>query len=162
MPGSQRKEEVTLLVLAALLLVVGVLVYAIDRGGAAYFLAGWTAGHGGVELFGPFANHLPTFIHVLAVILLTAAVLRPWPKLLPVIALGWFAVECLFELGQLSPFDARIAAALPAWLDDVPVLEVSANYFMNGTCDPLDLLSIGLGAAAAYWIVRTIERGEPR
>lgn len=160
MPGSQRKEEASLLALAALLLVVGVLVYAIDRGGAVYFLAGWTAGHGGAEIFGPFADHLPTFLHVLAMVLLTAAVLRPWPKLLPAIALGWFAVECLFELGQLSPLDARIAAALPAWLDDVPVLEASAGYFINGTCDPFDVLSIGLGAAVAFWIVRTIERGD--
>ena len=30
------------------------------------------------------------------------------------------------------------------------------------TYDPLDVLSIGLGAAAAYWIVRTIERGDSR
>lgn len=160
MPGSQRKEEASLLALAALLLVVGVFVYAIDRDGAAYFLAGWTAGHGGVEVFGPLADHLPTFLHVLAIVLLTAAVLRPWPKMLPAIALGWFAVECLFELGQLSPLDARIAAALPAWLDDVPVLEASAGYFINGTCDPFDVLSIGLGAAVAFWIVRTIERGD--
>jgi hypothetical protein len=162
MPGSQHKEEAILLVLAALLLLVGVLAYAIDRGGAAYFLAGWTAGQGGGELFGPLADQLPTFVHVLAIVLLTAAVLRPWPKLLPAIALGWFAVECLFELGQLSPLDARIAAALPAWLDDVPVLEASAGYFINGTCDPFDLLSIGLGAAVAFWIVRTIERGDLR
>ena len=160
MPGSQRREEMTLLVLAALLLVVGVLVYAIDRDGAAYFMAGWKTGHAGVELFGPFGGHLPTFLHVLAIVLLTAAVLRPWPKLLPAVALAWFTVECLFELGQLSPLDARISAALPAWLDDVPVLEASADYFINGTCDPLDILSIGLGAAAAFWIVRTIERGD--
>lgn len=160
MHGSQRQEEAILLVLAALLLVVGVLVYAIDRDGAAYFLAGWTAGRGEGELFGPLADHLPTFLHVLVVVLLTAAVLRPWPKLLPAIALGWFGMECLFELGQLSPLDARIAAALPAWLDDIPVLEASAGYFINGTCDPLDVLSIGLGAAVAFWIVRTIERGD--
>jgi hypothetical protein len=160
MPGSQRKQEAILLVLAALLLVVGVLVYAIDRDGAAYFLAGWNSGHARVELFGPLADHLPTFVHVLAIVLLTAAVLRPWPRLLPAVALGWFTVECLFELGQLSPFDARIAAALPAWLDDVPVLEASADYFINGTCDPFDILSIGLGAAVAFWIVRTLERGD--
>lgn len=162
MPGSRHKEEAILLVLAALMLVVGVLVYAIDRDGAAYFLAGWTAGYGDGELFGPLADHLPTFIHVLAIVLLTAAVLRPWPKLLPAIAIGWFTVECLFEIGQLSPLDARIAAALPAWLDDVPILEASADYFISGTCDPFDVLSIGLGAAAAFWTVRLIEKGVKR
>lgn len=162
MPGGRHKEEALLLVLAALLLVVGVFVYAIDRDGAAYFLAGWTAGYGDGGLFGPLAGHLPTFAHVLAIVLLTAAVLRPWPRLLPAIAIGWFAVESLFELGQLSPLDARIAAALPAWLGDVPVLEASADYFINGTCDPFDILSIGLGAAVAFWTVRLIERGVKR
>lgn len=162
MPRSQHKEETTLLFVAALVLAVGVVVYAVDRGGAAYFLSGWIAGDSKAEFFGPIGNHLPTFVHSLAVILATAAVLRPWPKLLPAITIGWIAVECLFEIGQLAPLDSHIAAALPAWFDDVPVLEASANYFINGTCDPLDVLSIGLGAAAAYWTVRTIERGELR
>ena len=162
MPRGQHREEATLLLLAALLLLVGVIVYAVDRGGAAYFLIGWTSGHGKAELFGPIANHLPTFVHSLAMILVTAAVLQPWANLLPTIVVGWVTVECLFEVGQFSPLDAHVAAVLPAWFDDVPVLEASADYFINGTCDPLDLLSIGLGAAAAYWIVRTIERGDLR
>lgn len=159
---GRHREETTLLFLAALLLVVGVIVYAVDRGGGAYFLIGWTASHGEAELFGPVGNHLPTFVHSLAIILVLAAVLRPWPKLLPAVALAWFAVECLFEVGQISPLDARVAAVLPAWFDDVPVLEASADYFINGTYDPLDILSIALGAAAAYWIVRMTERGDLR
>ena len=162
MVSGHNKEETILLFVAALLLVVGVIVYAVDRGGAAYFLIGWTASHGKAELFGPIGNHFPTFVHPLALVLMTAAVLRPWPNLLPGIAIGWFTVECLFELGQLSPLDAHVVAVLPAWFDDVPVLEASADYFLNGTWDPLDVLSIGLGAAAAYWIVRTIERGDLR
>jgi hypothetical protein len=162
MPRGQHREEATLLLLAALLLVIGVIVYAVDRGGAAYFLIGWAPSQGKAELFGPLGNHLPTFVHSLAMILVTAAVLRPWSNLLPAIVIGWVAVECLFEIGQISPFDAHVAAVLPAWFDDVPVLEASADYFLNGTCDPLDFLSIGLGAAAAYWIVRTIERGDLR
>jgi hypothetical protein len=162
MPRSRHREEATLLVLAALLLVVGVIVYAVDRGGAAYFLTGSMASHGEAELFGPIGNHLPTFVHSLAMILVMAAVLRPWPNFLPVIAFGWFAIECLFEVGQISPLDARVAAVLPAWFDDLPVFEASADYFINGTYDPLDIFSIALGAAAAYWIVRMTERGDLR
>ncbi len=162
MPRGRYKEEATLLFVAVLLLVVGVIVYAIDRGGAAYFLIGWTASHGEAELFGPFGNHLPTFVHSMATILVLAAVLRPWPKLLPAIAFSWFAIECLFEVAQISPLDARVAAVLPAWFYDVPVLEASAGYFINGTYDPLDIFSIALGAAAAYWIVRMTERGDLR
>ncbi|MGW8369508.1 MAG: hypothetical protein ACWGPN_12635, partial [Gammaproteobacteria bacterium] len=56
-----HREEATLLLLAALLLVAGVVVYAVDRGGAAYFLTGWTGNRGGAELFGPVGNQLPTF-----------------------------------------------------------------------------------------------------
>lgn len=162
MPRSRFREEATLLFVAALLLVVGVIVYAVDRGGAAYFLAGSIASHGGAEFFGPIGNHLPTFVHSLAMILVTAAVLRPWPKLLPAIAIGWFAIESLFEVAQSSPLDTHVAAALPAWFDGMPVLETTAGYFINGTYDPLDILSIGLGAAAAYWIVRMTERGDLR
>lgn len=162
MPGGQHREEVALLTLAVLLLVVGAFVYAVDRGGTAYFLFGWTASHGTAKFFGPIGDHLPTFLHSLAMILATAAVLRPWPRLLPAIALGWFTIECSFELGQLSPLDAYIAATLPAWFGQVPVLEASADYFIHGTCDPLDVLSIGLGTAAAYCIVRLIERGDLR
>ncbi len=40
MPGGRYKEQAILLVLAALLQVVGVLVYAVDRDGAA--VAFWT------------------------------------------------------------------------------------------------------------------------
>lgn len=162
MPRSRHREEATLLVLAALLLVVGVIVYAVDRGGAVYFLTGSMASHGEAELFGPIGNHLPTFVHSLAVILVMAAVLRPWPQFLPFIVAGWFAVECLFEVGQSSPLDGHVAAILPAWFDDVPVLEASVDYFINGTYDPLDVFSIALGAAAAYWIVRMTERGDLR
>lgn len=159
---SQHREEATLLFLAALLLVIGVIVYAVDRGGAAYFLAGWTGNRGEAELFGPIGNHLPTFVHTLAMILVFAAALRPRVDLLPAIAIGWFALESLFELCQASPLDTRIAAILPAWFESVPVLEASGYYFTNGTFDPLDLVSIGLGAAAGYWIVRSIERGGPK
>ena len=159
MRRGHYREEATLLLLAALLLVIGVVVYAVDRGGAVYFLMGWSTSHGKAGLFGPVGNHLPTFVHSLAAILVTAAVLRPRANLLPAIVIGWVTVECLFEIGQASPLDARVVAALPTWFDDVPILEASADYFINGTCDPLDILSIALGAAAAYWIVRTIERG---
>lgn len=159
MRRGRDTQESALLLLAALLLVAGVIVYAVDRGGAAYFLNGWASSQRIAGLFGPVGNHFPTFVHSMAMVLVTAVVLRPWVTLLPAIAIGWFTVECLFEIGQVSPLDARIAAALPEWFDHVPVLEASADYFMSGTYDPLDVVSIGLGVAAAYWIVRKIERG---
>lgn len=159
-PGKQSAPEVKALLLATLLLLAGIAVYALDRGGAAYFLSGWPAEPAAPGVFGPLGDHLPTFFHPLVFILITAAVLRPWPRALPAICTAWFAIECLFELGQMAPLDSRIAAAVPPWFDSVPVLQNTADYFIRGTFDPLDILSIGVGTGIAYLIVRGILRGE--
>lgn len=159
-PARQHRPEIRMLFLATLLLATGIMVYALDRAGAVYFLPGWTAAPTGTAIFGPLGDHLPTFLHPLIFILITAAVLRPWLRLLPAICAAWFAIECLFELGQMAPFDARIAAAVPSWFDSVPVLRITADYFTRGTYDPLDILSIGLGTVIAYPIIRAFLRGE--
>lgn len=159
MKSGQRREEVLLIGLASLALAVGTAVYAFDRGDA-YFLGSIFAGQGDLPLFGPLAGQLPTFLHTLAFILLTAAVLRPWPRSLPAIAVFWFALECLFEIGQRNPWDEYITASLPGWFSHVPFLEASEGYFVRGTFDPLDLCSIGLGAAVAVLSVRFVmQRG---
>ena len=159
-PTRQHRPEIGMLFLATLLLATGIMVYALDRAGAVYFLPDWTAAPTGTAIFGPLGDHLPTFLHPLVFILITAAVFRPWLRLLPAICAAWFAIECLFELGQMAPFDSRIAAAVPSWFDSVPVLRITADYFTRGTYDPLDILSIGLGTVIAYPIVRTFLRGE--
>lgn len=162
MPGKQSAPEVKALLLATLLLLAGIVVYVLDRGHAVYFLSGWPVGPAAPAVFGPLGDHLPTFLHPLTFILITAAVLRPWPGLLPAICAAWFAIECMFELGQLAPFDSRIAAAVPPWFDSVPVLQNTADYFTHGTFDPLDILSIGIGTVIAYPIARRLLQGELR
>ena len=149
-----------MLLLAAILLAVGILVYAFDRGGTVYFLSGWTSALPRTEFLGPLGNHLPTFLHTLAFILITAAILRPWPQFLVPICATWFGIECLFELGQMTPFDGHIAALLPSWLEGVPVLEIAPDYFMRGTFDALDVVSIALGATIAYPVVRIFLQGD--
>jgi hypothetical protein len=160
MPARQCRPEVGMLLLATLLLATGILVYALDRGGAVYFLSSWTASLTASDTFGPLGDHLPTFLHTLVFILITAAILRPWPRLLPAICATWFVVECLFELGQLAPIDARLASALPAWFDGVPVLEITTDFFIRGTYDPLDILSIGLAAVIAYPLAHLCLQGD--
>jgi len=159
-PARLCRPEVGMLLLATLLLATGITVYALDRGGAVYFLAGWTTAPAPTSVFGPFGNHLPTFLHTLVFILITAAVLRPWPRLLPAICATWFIIECLFEFGQMAPFDGYIAAIVPAWFDALPVLRITSNYFTRGTYDALDILSIALGAAIAFPLVRMYIRGD--
>jgi len=99
-------------------------------------------------------------LHTLVFILITAAVLRPWPRLIPGICAAWFVIECLFELGQMAPFDGRIAAAVPSWFESVPVLQITADYFIRGTFDALDIVSITLGAVIAYPLVRIYLQGD--
>jgi hypothetical protein len=160
--GRKASPEIRLVLLALILLVAGALVYVFDRGGTVYFLPAWMAGHSQITVFGATADYLPTFVHTLAFILITAAILRPWPQLLPATCAGWFGVECLFEIGQMAPFDGHIAAALPAWFESFPVLDITAVYFLDGTHDPLDIVSIGLGSLVAYLLVRNIQWGEGR
>jgi hypothetical protein len=146
--------------MAALLLAIGTLVYAFDRNSAVYFLPAWLAHDTGLSLFGPLGDHLPTFIHPLAFILITAAVLRPWPRLLPAICVTWFFVECTFELAQLDPLAWYIAAIVPSSFEAVPWLAAIPNYFLRGTFDLLDIYSIAAGTFTAYLIVHHIETGE--
>ena len=149
-----------MLLLAAFLLAFAILVYVLDRGGAVYFLSGWTFAPGPAAFPGPFGNQLPTFLHTLVFILITAAILRPWPKLLLPICVTWFGIECLFELGQMAPFDGRIAASLPSWFERLPLLEITSDYFIRGTYDALDVVSIALGAIIAYPLVRMFTQGD--
>ncbi len=162
MPGKQRTPEVKALFLATSFLVAGILVYALDRGGHAYFLGDWPIPPAAPAVFGALGDHLPTLLHPLAFILITAAALRPWPRSLPSICVAWFAVECLFEIGQKSPFDSAIEAALPAWFGSVPIVQNTANYFTRGTFDPLDLVSIGIGTVIAYPIAHRLMKGGER
>ncbi len=149
-----------MLSLAILLVATGIAVYVLDRGGAVYFLAGWTTVAAQASVFGALGNHLPTFLHTLIFILITAAVLRPWPRLLPAICATWIIIECLFEFGQMAPFDDYVAAIVPAWFEALPVLRITTDYFTRGTYDALDILSIVLGAAIAFPLVRMYFRGD--
>jgi len=159
MTGGKFGPEVRLFWLATLFLTVGIIVYAVDRGGAAYFLPDWLATNGEISIFGAVGERLPTFVHTLAFILITVAVLRPWPKRVPAICAAWFALECMFEIGQHEALGQRIADAIPGWVDGIPMLEATPIYFASGTFDWLDILSIGLGAVTAYLLVRKLREG---
>ena len=149
-----------MLLLAAILLAAGILVYALDRGGAVYFLSGWTSAPPPTAFLGSLGDHLPTFLHTLIFILVTAAILRPWPQLLLPICATWFGIESMFELGQMEPLDGHVAALIPTWFEGVPVLENTSEYFIRGTYDALDVVSIALGAIIAYPLVRIFLQGD--
>ena len=162
MPGKQSAPEVKALFLATLFLVAGIVVYVLDRGSSAHFLTAWSFGPAAPSILGPLGNHLPTLLHPPVFILITAAILRPWPRTLPAICAAWFTIECLFEIGQMTPFDSRIAAAMSPWLDSAPIVQITADYFTHGTFDLLDILSIAIGTVVAYRLARRVFlQGEP-
>jgi len=158
-----RKKGVTLmsrqremLAIAIGALCMGVLLYALDRQhDHVYFLSAWTpANSPTARVFGTLGNYLPTFIHVYAFILLTAAVAAPaMNKIIP-ICLAWFTLDCLFEVAQIDSSARWIAQHIPDWFSGVPFLENTASYFLFGTFDVLDLLSIAAGTVAAYVTIR--------
>lgn len=121
-----------------------------------YFLpAVW--GSGRAAWFGPLGGALPEFLHVFAFILLTAAVVPGPPRLLLICGF-WLGIESFFELGQHPTLAPAIAAALPTWLEQVPVLDRTASYFLHGTFDSWDLMAIALGVLAAYALIKRTER----
>ena len=158
--AGRYRPETSLLWLAGFLLLLGAIVYAVDRGGNVYFLPD-SLTHGEVNpVLGSLAEHLPSLVHTLAFIAITTAVLWPWPRLLPVTCLSWLVIECAFELGQIDAIGDRIAASTPAWVHGVPVLEEIPDFFAQGTYDPLDVLAIGLGAIVAYLGLRYVYEKE--
>ena len=140
---------------AALLLAVGLLVYLIDRPAEQiYFVPdGWPFAIGAGEVFGPVGAHLPTFIHVVVFTLVSSALLAPWHFRTTSICLLWFSIDSLFELAQHKAFATQIAAVVPGWFQGIPFLENTSNYFVAGTFDFLDLMSIALGSVSAYLII---------
>jgi hypothetical protein len=148
-----KRPSVLYVLIAIAALAFGLLVYLFDRRPEhVYFLShGFVLAHAPHSLFGVVGNYLPTFVHVYAFILLTAAVAGATRAI--GICVAWFVVASLFELAQLPAVAPVIAASVPAWFARVPVLDNTAAYFLDGTFDVLDLLSIALGTIAAYMTV---------
>jgi hypothetical protein len=143
---------VTQLVAAGIALSVGVAVYLLDRQtDSVYFLARWIApAEETYSSFGVLGNHLPTFVHVYAFILLTAVLAAASRAHAIAICLLWLGIDSLFEFAQMPVIARRIAGSIPDWFSGIPFLENTSAYFLAGTFDLLDLCSIAAGALAAY------------
>ncbi|HET8760400.1 MAG TPA: hypothetical protein VFN94_04990, partial [Nitrospiria bacterium] len=123
-------------------LAVGVLVYALDRPGAsAAFLPATWPSDGGHRTFGIFGGQIPDLAHVYAFSLLTALALGASRRAAALSCGLWFGIDGLFEIAQ----HPAISATLPVTFQR-----------LRGTFDPWDLAALALGAAAAYFTIRTI------
>jgi hypothetical protein len=137
-------------------LVLGTLFYYFCRSAEHTYFLKFLAANSHVHqfqstLFTRLANSLPTFVHVLAFILMTAAFTASRKKGYVAVCLAWFAVDALFELGQ--GFGGLIVPFIPDWFSHYPFLENTRDYFLRGSFDYLDLASIALGSLAAYTLL---------
>jgi hypothetical protein len=140
--------------LGLFLLTLGTAVYLLDRSWQQLAIAEVIPlAHAPSPVFGVLGGSLPSFAHVCAFALLTAALLDGGRRLNQVICFGWLAVNVAFELGQHPKLAMSLANAAPAWFTHVPILDRTPTYFLSGTFDPLDILFTALGALAAYIVL---------
>jgi len=137
--------------LAATALALGGLIYIIDRApGSVYlFPAGISLYDGAPHWFGALGGCLPDFLHAFAFSLVTAILLGVSRATALACSAGWWLIDSLFEFGQHPAVSHALAAALPAWFEDIPVLMNTAAYFIHGTFDPWDIAAITAGSVCA-------------
>jgi hypothetical protein len=140
--------------LGVFLLVLGVSVYLLDRSWQQLAIADLIPlSLSPSPVFGPLGGSLPSFVHVCAFAILTAALLEGGRRLNQWVCLGWLSVNVAFEVGQHPKLAGSIANSVPDWFAHVPILNQTPQYFLNGTFDPLDLLFATLGAVTAYLLI---------
>ena len=140
-------------VAASLALLLGGLVYALDRGGLPQArwatLAGWVV----APWFGAVGGWLPSFVHPFAFSLFTAALRAPGARPAYLACAAWGLVNVAFELGQHPRVGPALAAHLQAAFGPTGVGRALADYFTLGRFDPADLAAATAGAlAAAAWL----------
>lgn len=148
-----------------MLLLTGVLIYLIDRPPAdTYFLAHLPLNpifYGQYpNVFGFLGDFLPSFLHAIGFILLTAGIVASDKKAYGAICIFWLVINAGFELGQ--KYSSHVAARVPEWFEGIFILENTSSYFINGTYSNLDMASIIVGAGIAYLVLLYTEekRGE--
>lgn len=139
--------------LAALLL--GALVYLVDRMPGHSLLMPVAGALTGGPSFGALARWLPSFVHPLAFGLFTATLLPARPGWRVGGCVLWGAVNAAFEFGQHSFVSASLAAKLlgGAGAAAAPWRQALAGYFVAGTFDSGDLVAIVLGTAVAVLVL---------
>lgn len=149
-----HKPSTVRVLLGVFLLTVGTTVYLLDRSWQQLAIAQVIPlTHSRSPVFGALGGSLPSFAHVCAFALLTAALLDGGRRLNQVICFGWLVANVTFELGQHPKLATSLASAVPAWFAHVPILDKTPTYFLSGTFDPLDILFATLGALAAYLVI---------
>jgi hypothetical protein len=158
---KNNKTNCYFILIGSTALLIGSLVYYIDRPpDQTYFVNRYSEDlsiHDRIPtLFGIVGESLPDFMHVFSFILLTAGFSSCGKKGYRVICLSWLLIDSAFELGQ--KYLKQPIENLPDWFDGIPILEAVKSYFILGTFDYIDLLSIVLGTVTAYIVLIEITK----
>lgn len=148
-----------MVLIAAIAIVIGVSVYAWLRPSPAAFLpAAWHSPGRYPSLIAATAA-FPTFVHALAMPLLTVALLRlDRASGIAATCAAWCAVEIVFEVVQHRGIGRSLLARLPAAVADSGAGASFANFVRSGTFDPLDVAAAVLATATAYAIAMRATR----
>jgi hypothetical protein len=148
-PPAGWRRPAGLAVMASAALLLGGLVYLIDRPASLVAMIARTDAFAGRPVFGTLGQWLPSFVHPFGFSLLTAAALptRATPRY--GVCMAWGAVNLLFEIGQHAAMRQALADALHRALGHTPAVRWLADYFLRGSFDVGDMLAAALGAAAA-------------
>lgn len=102
-----------------------------------------------------FLGPLPTFVHVMAFSLLSAAIVGVEFRRVAVVSGGWMSVEVVFELAQY-PVARDWLLQHQSWIEWIPY---ARSFLMWGTFDWADVTAAFLGAGLSVWTLRTYRRG---
>ena len=141
----------TLYFYALATLVVGILVYVIDRpADDVYFLR--IASRYMEGSYGQLHDSLPSFLHALAFSLaMIGAVTARTPGTIAQICGAWWLLEGLLEVIQSDSVGGGLSQLLPAGITSVPFLEALPSYMAAGTFDVADLIAAGFGCTLAFF-----------
>jgi len=154
---SRAKSLGWLVAIAAVVLASGAAIYVFGRPpGTAYMLpADWTFFRGGASgVVDWLSRSWPTFAHAFSFSVLTCLVLPRRMAFVTAACLGWFLLECLFEVGQHPAVAPSLAAALTGVFVGVPVLDHLPAYFRRGFFDPADIAFAAAGSLLAWVVAR--------
>jgi hypothetical protein len=152
--GRPGLRPLALASIAGAAIAFGVAVYAFARPQPALFLpATWhrPLAHG---LPTALLGVLPTFVHALAMPLLTAALLQPRRKAgLRAICAAWCVVEIAFELAQHPRIGHALLNALPVDARSSALLAPFGHFVRSGRFDALDVATALLASMVACAIL---------
>jgi hypothetical protein len=158
MEKEHRKTDRLQIMIGAVALGVGILLYMLDRpSNHTYFLPeALSLFTTTPRVFGQLGNQLPTFLHVLAFSLLTSGILGSSKQSAWRVCGFWLCIDAAFEIGQYPLVAEKIIVLIPHWFSAIPLLDNTANYFARGRFDIADLVSILLGALCAFALLQLL------